>query len=149
MLIFTISWCWIFSIHPILIYFPPFSILILVLGAWSVWTTLTCSISFWLFGLGSAKGSPCRRSDSYYLEADPLSHSLCLSLFSTPLPRFQEWLSPLCSFRSWWQHLSDVTSPSSLHFLLWFLPLCKELLYYMIFKLFNPRILPVSADTLI
>ena len=109
-LLFGMSWCWVFSSYLIQIYFPSF-ILILVLGAWSVGTTSTCSIYFHIL-LCSAEGIPCR-SDHYCLGAAslilssihsfilpfilPSSVCLCLSTpHSTPPPvsRFQWQLPP-------------------------------------------------------
>lgn len=108
-LLFGMSWCWVFSSYPVQIYFPSF-ILILVLRAWSVGTTSTCSIYSHVL-LCSAEGIPCRRSDRYCLEAAslilPFIHSpiyppsFCLSLslypslHTSPVPRFQWQLPPL------------------------------------------------------
>lgn len=59
--------------------------------------------------------------------APPLSVSLSLSL-SHFLSSWVSVMAPThCSFRPWWQHLTDIIILNSLHFLLWFPPLLHYL----------------------
>lgn len=92
-LLFGMSWCWVFSSYPVQIYFPSF-ILILVLGAWSVGTTSTCSIyspRFIVFSCRDPAGSwpllsrSCPLSFFHSFVLPHLSSSFCLSLSLYPL----------------------------------------------------------------
>ena len=163
-LLFGMSWCWVFSSYLVQIYFPPF-ILILVLGAWSVGTTSTCSIYFHIL-LCSAEGIPCRRSDHYCLEAASLilpsihsfilpfilPSSVCLCL-STPHSTHPQFLGSSDSSHPFLIQATvvsppDTACPDSRHFLSWFLFPHIKFSHYVIFKLFNLQVLHlVLADT--